>query len=135
MQLSDQCQRRVRWIARCCAGFALCYPMLLVNAAEQAPLSQGQDVIAVPGIGRVAVAFVIVAALAVAAGVALRRVLPKFTGVPLAGSAVRVLERTNLGPGTRIHLVQVEGEKVLVAENRSGLAIAVLGKTGSAGPP
>lgn len=135
MQLSDECQRRACWIARACAGLALCYPMLLANAAEQAPLSQAQDVIAVPGIGRVVAAFVIVAALAIAAAVALRRVLPKFTGVPLAGSAVRVLERTNLGPGTRIHLVQVEGEKVLVAENRTGLAIAVLGKTGPAGQP
>lgn len=94
-----------------------------------------QDVISASEIGRVAAAFVIVAALAVAAAVALRRILPKLTGVPLAGNAVRILERVNLGPGTRMHLVQVEGERVLVAENRSGLAIAVLGKTGSAAQP
>ncbi len=135
MPLSDECQRRVRWIARACAGIALCYPMLLAHAAEQAPLIQGQDVIAVPGIGRIAAAFVIVVALAIAWAATLRRVLPKFTGVPLAGSALRVLDRASLGPGTRVHLVQVEGEKVLVAENRSSLAIAVLGKTGSAPQP
>ena len=93
-----------------------------------------QEVISAPEIGRVVAVFVLVAALAVVAGVVLRRLLPKFTGASLAGNVVRIVERTNLGPGTRVHLLQIEGEKVLVAENRSGLAIAVLGKSGVAGP-
>jgi len=92
-----------------------------------------QEIISAPEIGRVVAVFVLVAALAVVAGVALRRVLPRFTGGSPAGNAVRIVERTNLGPGTRVHLLQIEGEKVLVAENRSGLAIAVLGKSGAAG--
>lgn len=135
MPMPEQRPRTGRRIVRACAGIALCYPLLLASAAEQPHLSQGQDVISVPGIGRVVAAFVIVAALAVAAAVTLRRVMPKFTGVPLLGNAVRVLERTNLGSGTRVHLVQVDGEKVLVAESRSGLAIAVLGKTEPAARP
>jgi flagellar biogenesis protein FliO len=113
---------------------ALWWP-LFACAAEQGPLTQGQDVISTPGIGRVVAAFVIVAALAVGAAMALRRVLPRFTGVPLTGNTVRILERANLGAGTRAHLVQVEGEKLLVVENRTGLAIAVLGKSGSAAQP
>jgi hypothetical protein len=121
-------------IARACAWAALWLP-LFACAAEQGPLTQGQDVISTPGIGRVAAAFVIVAVLAIGAAMALRRVLPKFTGVPLTGNTVRILERANLGPGTRAHLVQVEGEKVLVVENRTGLAVAVLGKSGSAAQP
>jgi flagellar biogenesis protein FliO len=134
MSMPDPCTRRARPIAHACAWIALWWP-LFACAAEQAPLTQGQDVISTPGIGRVAVAFVIVAALAVGAAMALRRALPKLTGVPLTGNTVRILERANLGPGTRAHLVQVEGEKLLVVENRTGLAIAVLGKTGSAAPP
>jgi flagellar biogenesis protein FliO len=94
-----------------------------------------QEVISGPDIGRVVAVFTVVAALAVVAGLALRKVLPKFTGVPLAGSAVRIVERANLGPGTRVHLLQVEGERVLVAESRSGLAITVLGKSSATGQP
>jgi flagellar biogenesis protein FliO len=108
---------------------------MLASAAEHAPLTGGQDIIQAPGIGRVVAAFVIVAALAVVAVVALRRVLPKMTGVPLSGTALRILDRANLGPGTRVHLVQVEDEKVLIAESRSGVTIAVLGKTASVVQP
>jgi flagellar biogenesis protein FliO len=108
---------------------------MLASAAEQAPLTGGQDIIQAPGLGRVAAAFIIVAALAVAAVVALRRVLPRMTGVPLSGKALRILDRANLGPGTRVHLVQVEDEKVLVAESRGGVTIAVLGKTASVVQP
>lgn len=123
--------RESRRLAQACGGIALLCRALLSHAAESTPLTQGQDVIAVPGFGRVIVAFVIVAALAVAAAAVLRRVLPKFTGTPLAGSTIRILERANLGPGTRLHVVQVEGEKVLVAENRNSLTVVVLGKGGS----
>jgi flagellar biogenesis protein FliO len=120
---------------RACVVIGLCSIARLASAAEQAPLTGGQDIIQAPGIGRVAAAFVIVAALAVVAVVALRRVLPKMTGVPLSGKALRILDRANLGPGTRVHLVQVEDAKVLVAESRSGVTIAVLGKTASEVPP
>ena len=118
-------------ILRACIAIGLCFIAALASAAEQAPLTGGQDIIQAPGIGRVMGAFVIVAALAVAAVVTLRRVLPKMTGVPLSGKALRILDRVSLGPGTRVHLVQVEDEKVLVAESRSGVTIVVLGKTAS----
>src|SRR5262249_13198182 len=84
-----------------------------------------QEVISGPEIGRVVAVFVLVAALAVAAGLALRRVLPRVTGAALQGNALRIVERTSLGPGTRVHLLHVEGERGLVAENRTGVAIAV----------
>lgn len=122
-------------IFRACVAIGLCSVAVVATAAEQAPLSQGRDIAPVPGFGRVAAAFVIVAALAVAAVVTLRRVLPKVTGVPLGGKALRILDRANLGPGTRVHLVQVEGAKVLVAESRSGVAITVLGGTGAEARP
>ena len=118
-------------IVRAGAVIGLCSIAALASAAEQAPLTGGRDIIQAPGIGRVVAAFVIVAALAVAAVVTLRRVLPKMTGVPVSGKALRILDRANLGPATRLHLVEVEGEKVLVAESRSGVTIAVLGKAES----
>lgn len=109
----------------------LCSVAAFASAAEQAPLTGGRDIIQAPGVGRVAVAFVIVAALAVAAIVTLRRVLPKMTGVQLSGEVLRVLARANLGPGTRVYLLEVEGGKALIAESRSGVSIAVLGKADS----
>jgi flagellar biogenesis protein FliO len=118
-------------IVRAGAVIGLCSIAVLASAAEQSPLTGGRDIIQAPGIGRVVAAFVIVAALAVAAVVTLRRVLPKMTGVAISGQGLRVLDRANLGPGTRVYLVQVEGEKVLVAESRSSVTIAVLGKAGS----
>lgn len=122
-------------IFRACVLVWLCSTAMLATAAEQAPLTGGQDIIQAPGIGRVVAAFVIVAALAVAAVVTLRRVLPRMTGVPLSGKALRILDRVSLGPGARVHLVQVEDQKVLVAESRSGVTIAVLGKTASVVQP
>lgn len=118
-------------IVRALAAIGLCSIAALASAAEQAPLTGGRDIIQAPGIGRVVAAFVIVAALAVAAVVTLRRVLPKMTGVPISGKALRILDRANLGPGTRVYLVQVEGEKVLVAESRTSVCVAVIGKAES----
>jgi flagellar biogenesis protein FliO len=122
-------------IAQMCGGAVLLWHAALATGAENAPLTQGQDIVAVPGIGRVVVVFLLVAALAVAAAVVLRRMLPKITGVTLGGNALRVLERTNLSPATRLHLVQVEGEKLLVAENRNGLAVVVLARNLPANQP
>ena len=122
-------------LARMACGMALLAHASLSLAVERAPLTQGDDVITAAGVVRVIVAFVIVAALGVAAIVMLRRFLPRFSGAPLAGGAMRVVERASLGPATRVHLVQVDGERILVAESRSALTMVVLGRTGSQAPP
>lgn len=110
-------------------GCALLVHASLTLAADNAPLTQGDDVVTVTGIVRVIVAFIVVAALGIAAIAVLRRFLPRLSGAPLAGSALRVMERASLGPATRVHLVQVDGERILVAESRSALAMVVLGRT------
>lgn len=122
-------------LARLCGGAVLLWHAALARGAENAPLTQGQDIVAVPGIGRVIVVFLLVAALAVAAAVVLRRVLPRLTGVTIGGNTLRILERTNLSPATRIHLVQVDGERLLVAENRHALAVVVLARSLPANEP
>lgn len=96
-------------------------------AQEQAlPLAGGAGPIALPSIGRVLFAFVIAAVLAIAAGVALRRLAPKFTGSILPTGNLRVLERLNLGADLRVHLVQTGHGKVLITTHRNGLSVVTL---------
>ncbi len=122
-------------LVRLAGGTALAAYAGISFAAESAPLTLGDDVVTAAGVFRVIIAFAIVAALGVAAIVMLRRFLPRLSGAPLAGGALRVVERASLGPATRVHLVQVDGERILVAESRTALSMVVLGRTSSHSPP
>jgi flagellar biogenesis protein FliO len=96
-------------------------------AAEPAPaLAQGRDIVELPSVGRVIVVFLIVAGMAVGAAFALRRYSPKFaSGLSQTGS-VRVIDRSSLNAGLRVHVIEIEGERIVVAENRSGVALLQL---------
>lgn len=100
--------------------------LAVAQSQHAAPLTQGDDALALPGVGRVVLAFALVAALAVGIVAALRRVLPKFSALPAASGNLRVLNRLNLGGGLRVYAVQYENRKVLLAEGRHGLALSVL---------
>lgn len=91
-------------------------------------LAQGQDIVELPSMGRVIFAFLLVAALAVGASMLLRRFAPQLTRVSQAGSAMRVVDRATLSAGLRVHLVEVAGERVLIAENRGGVTLLQLDK-------
>lgn len=97
------------------------------SAAEPAAaLAQGRDIVELPSVGRVIFVFLIVAGLAVGAAFALRRYSPKFaSGLSQSGS-LRVLERSSLNAGLRVHLIEIEGERIVVAENRSGVSLLQL---------
>lgn len=95
-------------------------------AAESSTLAQGRDVVAMPGIGRVIFAFVLTTALAIGIAVVLKRVLPKLNGPLSTSGSVRVIERASLGAGLKVHVVQIDDSKVLVAESRHGVSITVL---------
>jgi len=91
------------------------------------PLASGSDAIGLPSIGRILFAFIIAAALAIAVGALLRRLVPKFTGSMLAaGGNLRVLERLHLGADLRVHLVQTEHGKVLITAHRNSISVVVL---------
>jgi flagellar biogenesis protein FliO len=126
---------RAKSILLTASGMALLSHATASFAAESAPLTQGDDVITGAGIVRVIVAFVLVAALGVAAIAMLRRFLPRFAGSPLASGTLRVVERTSLGPATRVHVVQVDDERILVAETRGALAMVVLGRSNGPSQP
>jgi len=115
---------------------ALCTSVVMLGVttlarAQQSlptPLTQGDDAVALPGVGRVILAFLLVAGLAVFVVAVLRRVLPRFNALPAASGKLRVLNRMNLGGGLRVYAVQYEEQIVLLAEGRHGLALTPLKK-------
>lgn len=105
------------------------FSVSIADAVESTPLTQGRDVITTPGIGRVIFVFILTAGLAVAIAMLLRRVLPKLGGPLLSSGNLRVVDRASLGAGLRVHVVLVDGEKVVVADSRNGVALTVLNKS------
>lgn len=118
-------QQRVRGAA---AGLLVALLAFSSQAQETAPprLTQGTDAIEVPGAGRVAVVFLFAAALAVGAAFVVRRMLPKWSGGLMTDGSIEVVGRIAPANGVRVHLLQVDGQRVLLAENRSALALVVL---------
>jgi hypothetical protein len=94
--------------------------------AASVPLTQGGDAVTLPGVGRIVLVFVLMAGLAVAIVALLRRVLPKFNGLPAASGNLRIVNRLSLGGGLRVHVVQYDDRTVMLAEGRHGLALTVL---------
>jgi hypothetical protein len=79
-------------------------------------------------IGRVIVAFLLVAALAWAATWALRRY--GFRGAALAAgnpASIRAMARNTLPGGVTCHLVETQGRQVLITVTRHGVTSVVLG--------
>lgn len=91
-------------------------------------LAEGGEVS--PGIGRVLLVFVVVAALAWGMAWALRRYGARFGIGADAGAAgaapVRALSRNSLPGGVVCHLVEAEGKRVLITVTRHGVSTLVL---------
>jgi flagellar biogenesis protein FliO len=83
--------------------------------------------------GRVLLAFLLVAALAVCAVWLLRRYGPRFRTVgPVA--PIRIVARSSLPGGTSCQVVEVQGKHVLITSTRNGVTSLVLGEA-PAPPP
>ena len=119
MRDREQFDRR-RWLAR--AGRVCAIHLVLVSSAG-AQVTQGSDIVTMPSMGRVIFSFLLTAAIAVGVAYALRRYLPKFTGALAQGGSLRVIERSVLNGGLRLHLVETGGERILIAENRTGISM------------
>ena len=119
-----------------CAGTLLALHATFAIAQDNASpprLTQGSDVVQVPGAGRVVLVFLIVAALAVGAAFVLRRVLPRLPGGYAQDSRIKLVARSTPTPGMRVHLLQVDEQRVLLAEHRGTLSMVVLPTDGK--PP
>jgi hypothetical protein len=116
-------------------GVSRALPLLLVqiwatafaqDKVPSVPLTGGADVLAFPSVGRIVLSFVLVAVLAVGIAVALRYVLPKLGRPAVVSSRLRVLDRIHVSSAVRLHMVEVDGDKVLIAEQRGAMSMLVL---------
>lgn len=80
----------------------------------------------VPGVGRIVLVFIVTVAVGVGAIVLLRRMPRKFLRRESASGAIQVLDRADLGASLRVQLVQVEGRRIVIAEGKGGVGLAVL---------
>ena len=99
-----------------------------VAQAAPARLTQGDEALSFPSVVRVLVAFLFTAGLAVGVAYAVRRWMPAFRSTLLRGQPQRlqVVERIQLSAATRLHLVDIDDNKVLIAESRNGVALTLL---------
>jgi hypothetical protein len=89
-------------------------------------LGTSVDNLGFPSVGRVVFGFLLTAALAVGVAFVLRRRWPlDFRRKPL-GSGMRSLDRAAVSRTLTVHLVEVEGTRVIIAEGRSGVGIALV---------
>ena len=97
-------------------------------AQTPAPLTQGDGALSFPSIARVLLGFAFTAGLAVAVAFAIRRWMPAFRSSLSRGEPPRlkVVERIQLSAVTRLHLVDIDENKVLIAESRNGVSLTVL---------
>jgi len=90
-------------------------------------LGTSVDSIGLPSVGRVIFGFLVTAGLAVAVAYLLRR-----GGWPLLlrrkplSSSMRPLDRASVSRTLTVHLVEIDGSRVVIAEGRSGVGMTVL---------
>jgi hypothetical protein len=122
------------WLQRAGCACALHSMVVATALAQQTPegLTQGGDIVTAPSIARVVFVFLLMAGIAVGAAYAVRRYSPKFTSALAQRGPVRVIERTALHGGLRMHLVEVDGERILIAEARTGVSMLRLAGWGEA---
>jgi hypothetical protein len=102
--------------------------------APKARFGTSVDELGFPSLGRVVVVFVLVVALAVATVVVLRRFWPALLQRKTNASGIRTLDRASLSATLTVHVVEVEGVKMLIAEGRNGIAMTPLPPTSSSPP-
>jgi flagellar biogenesis protein FliO len=99
--------------------------LLVANAAAQdaTPLAQGRDIVQMPSMWRVIFVFLLIAGLAVGAAYALRRFSPSFARSIAQHGPLRVIDRATINAGLRVHLVEADGTRILIAEHRAGISM------------
>lgn len=118
----------MRSARRFIAGALLLLGSAAALAQAPAPLTQGDDALSFPSITRILLAFLFTVGLAVGVAFAARRWMPAFRSTLLRGQQQRlqVVERIQLSAVTRLHLVDIDESRVLIAESRNGVSMTVL---------
>jgi hypothetical protein len=123
--------RLVALVVGSLAGFAA-----WADAASGATPSFARDnPVALPSVGKIVLAFLVTVAVGFAAVYALRRWLPKWAGQSKLPPGLQVRAQMSLQPGLRLHVVDVEGSTVLIAESKNGIAMSVVPRADTLAKP
>ena len=103
------------------------YAAVAADAAQHiSGLEQHPD-LPLPSATRVVMAVIVTLALAAGMLVLVKRYLPKYLGrVDATGNMIKVLARSSISRSLHVHLVEVDGSRVLIVDGRGGTELAVL---------
>jgi flagellar biogenesis protein FliO len=101
-------------------------PVATSMAQESTALAQGRDIVQMPSMWRVVFVFLLIVGLAVGAAHVLRRFSPKLARGLTQQGALRVIDRATVNAGLRVHLVEADGARILIAEHRAGISMLQL---------
>ena len=103
---------------------ALCVPCVAQEADALAGLGLRQPDTDIPGIGRVLLVLAFTLAVALAASYTLKRFWPQ--SLRQRSGSARVSAQISLSRSLKLHVVDLEGATLVVAEGRGNVAIAEL---------
>lgn len=134
MEYCPQVWRRRPRVIAALSGLLLlpalsCAAQLADPAAPKPRFGTSVDELGFPSLGRVILVFVLTVALAVGAVLVMRRFWPALLKRKSAASSIRTLDRAAICATLTLHVVEVEGVKMVVAEGRAGVSLALLPST------
>jgi hypothetical protein len=91
-------------------------------------LTRPDDPLGMPSVGRIVGVLLLTIAIAIGALYAIRRWQPKLESHFTAGRSIKILERSAVG-GTRLYLLQVDEQRVLLTEFRGHITTVLLPTT------
>ena len=111
-----------------CGVLACAVARFALATGQPAPAHFGGAVndLGLPSVGRILFGFLLTAGLAVAVAVGLRRFWPSLQRGKAASVAIRPVDRAAISATLTIHLVEIDGVRVAVAEGRTGVGITAL---------
>jgi hypothetical protein len=121
-----------RWLRLAPAAFILTLPAALFAAdsatstSPKAHFGASVQDLGFPSLGRVVLGFLLTVALGVGTVIVMRRFWPALLQRKSASATIRPIDRTSVSATLTIHVVEVEGIKMVVAEGRSGVGVAIL---------
>ncbi len=80
----------------------------------------------IPGVGKLVFAFAVTCALAIAGVLLIKRLMPRIANPMDAGAGIRMHGTRQLSRDVRIHIVQIDDTKVLIAESKLSLSVLAL---------
>ena len=105
-----------------------CYGAQAAAATPEADrvLIADRERVELPGVGRVLAAFVFTVGIGFAVVIGLRRFLPRLDAGKALRDDMRVVGHSNVHKDLRLHLVEVRGQTILLAEGKGGVAMTRL---------